>query len=255
MEEIKKLRDLTGAGIVDCKKALEESGGDIDRAVEILRKKGEAKSAKKAERVTNEGLVEMAFDGNKKVSIVKILCETDFVARNDDFKKFVKDIAQAGLDGSSEDYFNSKKDEMVLKIGENLTFGGGEVLEGEYIASYLHSNGKVASVVVFNKETDETLATDIAMQITAMSPDYIKPEDVPEEDKEKEKAIYKEQLKKEGKPEEIIDKIIEGKLNKYFEDICLLKQTFIKEDKKSVEQVLKEVDAELKVVKFVRYSL
>ncbi len=255
MEEIKKLRDITGAGIVDCKKALDEAGGDTDKAVEILRKKGEAKSAKKAERVTNEGLIGIASEDNKKVSIVKILCETDFVARNDDFKGFVNDIAVNGLTASAEDYFNAKKDEMVLKIGENITFGGGEVLDGGYVASYLHSNGKVAGVVVFNKDIDSTLASDIAMQVTAMSPEFVKPEDVPSENREKESDIYRDQLKKEGKPEEIIEKIIEGKINKYFEDICLIKQSFIKEDKKTVEQVLKESDPELEIVKFIRYSL
>lgn len=255
MEEIKKLRDITGAGIVDCKKALEEAGGEIDKAVEILRKRGEAKSAKKAERATNEGLIGVASDNSKKVSIVKILCETDFVARNDDFKEFVESVSKKGLTGSSEDYFNEKKDEMVLKIGENITFGGSEVLDGGHVSSYLHSNGKVAGVVVFNKSVDDTLATDIAMQVTAMSPDFVKPEDVPNEDRERESNIYRDQLKKEGKPDEIIDKIIVGKINKYLEDICLVKQSFIKEDKKTVEQVLKESDPGLEIVKFIRYSL
>ena len=254
MEDIKKIRDLTGAGIVDCKKALDEAGGDIDKAVEILRKKGEAKAAKKPDRATNEGLVEIV-SVNNKVSIVKVLCETDFVARNEDFKSFVKETAKAGLEGSAEEYFNDKKDEFVLKIGENLTFGAGEVLEGEYIASYLHSNNSVGSVVIFNKEIDEQLAVDIAMQATAMSPDYLSPEDVPVEEQEKEKEIYREQLKKEGKPEEIIEKILEGKINKYFEEVCLTKQSFIKEDKKKVEQVLAEADKEAKIIKFIRYSL
>ncbi|NCF75447.1 MAG: elongation factor Ts [Xanthomonadaceae bacterium] len=256
MENIKKLREITGAGIVDCKKALDEAKQDIDKAVEIIRKKGGAKAAKKIGRETNEGLIDIVIsDDNKKCSIVKILCETDFVARNHGFKNFVKDVARAGLDNSSKEYFNSKKDEMVLKIGENLIFGKGELLAGEYIASYIHSNNKVGSVVVFNKKMDESLATDIAMQIVAMSPDYIAPEDVPTKEIEKEKEIYREQLKKEGKPEQIIDKILIGKINKYFSEICLLKQIFIKNDKKSIEQIIKETDQELKIIKFVRYSL
>ena len=255
MEDIKKLRDLTGAGIVDCKKALDEAGGDFDRAVEILRKKGGAKAAKKADRATNEGLVEVASVDNKKVSIVKILCETDFVARNEDFQNFVKEVAEAGLTGSSEEFFNSKKDEFVLKVGENLTFGGGEVLKGEYVSSYKHSNNSVATAVVFNKEADESLGNDVAMQAAAMNPACLAPEEVSAEELEKEKDIYREQLKTEGKPEEMIEKILVGKVNKYYEEVCLIKQSFIKEDKKSVEQVLKEADPELKIVKFVRYSL
>lgn len=255
MEDIKKLRDLTGAGIVDCKKALDEAGGDLDKAVEILRKKGGAKAAKKADRATNEGLVEIALSGNKKVSIVKVLCETDFVARNEDFQNFVKNVAEAGLNGSAEEFFNSKKDEFVLKVGENLTFGGGEVLEGDFVSSYKHSNNSVATAVAFNKEIDSLLGNDIAMQIAAMNPSCLVPEEVSAEELEKEKDIYREQLKAEGKPVEMIEKILVGKVSKYYEDVCLIKQSFIKEDKKSVEQVLKEADPELKIIKFVRYSL
>jgi len=144
---------------------------------------------------------------------------------------------------------------MVLKIGENLIFGQSEILEGEYIISYIHSNNKAGSVIVFNKKIDENLATDIAMQVVAMFPSYISPEEVPTEEQEKEKEIYREQLKKEGKPENIIDKILIGKINKYFAEVCLLKQIFIKDDKKSIEQIMKEADSELKIIKFVRYSL
>jgi elongation factor Ts len=255
MEDLKKLRDLTGAGIVDCKKALDEAGGDLDKAVDILRKKGGAKAAKKADRATNEGLIDVATGGSKKVSIVKISCETDFVARTDDFLNFVKEVAQAGLTGSSEEFFNDKKDEMVLKVGENLTFASGEVLEGEYVSTYKHSNNKVATAVAFNKEVEGSLGTDIAMQAAAMSPSYLLPEEVSIEEMEREKDIYREQLKTEGKPEEMIEKILIGKMNKYYEEVCLIKQSSIKEDKKSVEQVLKEVDPELKIVKFIRYSL
>ncbi len=255
MENIKKLRDLTGAGIVDCKKALQEANNDIQKAVEILRKKGSAKAAKKAERSTNEGLVRTANQDNKKVSVVKVLCETDFVARNDDFKNFVQEVAEAALKNEGEKYFNEKKDEMILKIGENLSFGGEKILEGEFVVDYVHSNDKVAGLISFNKELDKNLANDIAMQIVAMSPSYLSPEDVPEEEIEKEKNIYREQLKKEGKPDEIIEKILLGKINKYFSEICLTKQAFIKEDKKSVEEILKEKDPEVKIVKFIRYSL
>lgn len=256
MEDIRKLRDLTGAGIVDCKKALDEANGDLDTAVEIIRKKSGAKAAKKADRDTNEGLIEIIVSSdNKKVSVAKVLCETDFVARNDDFKNFAIEVAKAGFEGGSEAKFNESKEAMIMKIGENLTFGGGDVLEGEYIATYKHSNNKVATVIVFNKAIDAQLGTDLAMQVTAMNPTCISPEEVPSTDKEREENIYREQLMKEGKPAEMIENILKGKINKYYEDVCLLKQGFIKEDKKKVEDVLKEADPEVKILKFVRYSL
>lgn len=252
MEKIKQLRDLTGAGIGDCKKALDESGGDIDKAVEILRKKGGAKAAKKADRATNEGVVCVAVsDDNKKASIVKVACETDFVARNEDFKAFVKEVAEAGLTGSSEEFFNSKKDEVVLKVAENLSFGGAETLEGEYVVAYLHANAKIGSGVVFDKEVDAELANGVAMHVAAMSPSYLNPEDVDAGEIEKEKDIYREQLKKEGKPEEMIEKILIGKINKYCEDVCLTKQGYIMEDKKKVEDMLEDA----KIIKFSRIEL
>ncbi|MEA2065276.1 MAG: translation elongation factor Ts [Patescibacteria group bacterium] len=256
MEKIKKLRGITGAGIVDCKSALSEAEGDIDKAVDYLRKKGAIKAAKKADRETNEGLTAIAMsDDNKKASIIKIYCETDFVARNEDFINFVKDIAERGLSESAEEYFNGKKEEMILKIGENITFGESKIIEGEYLASYIHSNKKVASVVSFNKTIDEATAKDIAMQVVAMNPSFISPDEVPESEKEKEKEIYREQLLKQGKPENIIDNILIGKINKYCEEICLLKQPFIKDDKKIVEQILKEADVDAKIVKFIKCEL
>lgn len=256
MEKIKQLREKTGAGMVECKKALDEAGGDIDKAVEIIRKKGGAKAAKKADRMTGEGLVAVAItDDNKKISVVKVLCETDFVARNDDFRIFANDVAKAGLTGSSEEYFNQRKEEVILKVGENLTLGGSEVETGEFIAFYVHSNFKLASVVVFNKMIDVELANGIAMHAVAMAPAYLRPEDVSAEEVEKEKDIYREQLSKEGKPAEMIEKILNGKVSKYYEDVCLLKQLYIKDDKKSVEQVLKETDASAVIEKFVRVVL
>lgn len=256
MEKIKELREKTGAGMVECKKALEEAGGDIEKAVEILRKKGSAKAAKKADRITNEGMVVAKNSSdNKKVSIVKILCETDFVARNADFQAFVTEVAEKGLSQSAEEYFNSKKDEIILKVGENLVFGGAVVLSGEFISSYIHSNNKLATAIVFNKTVDASLANDIAMHTAAMSPSYLAPSDVPETEIEKEKEIYREQLKQEGKPTEIVEKILLGKVNKYYEDVCLLKQYFIKDDKKTVEQFLKEADGTIKIEEFSRINL
>jgi len=256
MEKIKELREKTGAGMVECKKALDEANGDIEMAVEILRKKGGAKAAKKADRITSEGVVVIARSADgKKASAVKVMCETDFVARNDDFKKFAADVAEAGLTGSAEEFFETNKNEIVLKVGENITFGGGEVVEGAAVASYIHSTGSVASIIVFNKEVDVVLANDIAMHVVAMSPAYLLPEEVPTAELDKEKDIYREQLKTEGKPEDMIEKILVGKVGKYYEDVCLMKQLFIKDDKKSVEAVVKEAGEDLKIEKFVRISL
>ena len=155
----------------------------------------------------------------------------------------------------SEGYFNSKKEDMVLKIGENITFGKNKIIKGEYLAAYVHSNKKVASVVSFNKIIDEAIAKDIAMQIVAMNPYFVSPDEVPEEKKDKEKEIYREQLLKQGKPENIIENILIGKINKYCEEICLLKQPFIKDDKKNIEQILKEADPEAKIDGFVKCEL
>ncbi len=256
MEKIKLLREKTGAGMVECKKALDETSGDIDKAVEILRKKGSVKAAKKSDRATNEGLVDFVkTDDNKKVSVVNIKCETDFVARNEDFKEFVQEVAKQGLESDSKAYFDEKKDEVVLKVGENIIFESGDTVEGGFVGAYKHSNSKIVGIAVFDNAIDEGLASDIGMQIAAMSPTYLSPDDVPAEEVEKEKDIYREQLKKEGKPDEIIEKILMGKINKYYEEVCLLKQVFIKDDKKSIEGVIAEAGSDIKLVKFLRISL
>lgn len=256
MEKIKELREKTGAGMVECKKALDEANGDMEAAIEILRKKSGAKAAKKADRITSEGVVVVAKSADgKKVAVAKVMCETDFVARNDDFKKFALEVATAGLSGSIEEAFEAQKNEIVAKVGENVTFGGGEVVEGAFITSYIHSNDKVASVVVFNKEAEAGLASDIAMHVVAMSPAYLLPEEVPTEELDKEKEIYREQLRAEGKNDEMIEKILGGKVAKYYEDVCLVKQIFIKDDKKKVEEIVSAADKDLKIEKFFRFSL
>lgn len=191
-QTIIKLRDLTGAGMLDCKKAIDEAGDDFGKAIEILRKKGEAKATKKiAEREAKEGIVYSYIHSNNKTgSMIELFCETDFVARTDDFK---------------------------------------------------------------------SLAHDLAMQIVAMAPDYLKPEDVPAEILEKEKEVYREQLKNEGKPENIIDKVMAGKLEKFYLEVCLLKQPFIKDDKVTVEELIKQVIAKtgekIEIGRFVRFQI
>lgn len=252
-----KLRELTGAGVGDCKEALEEASGDLDKAVEVLRKKGAVKAAKKSERQTNEGVISFAKD-HSKVAVVGLACETDFVSRNEDFIKTVDEFSQKLLEvGQAElkSWAESKiKDELVVKIGENIQLAVNDIIEGDVIGTYLHSNKKIASAVVLS-EGDEELAVELAMQVAAMSPKYIQPEDIPAAEIEKEKEVYRAQLKTENKPEAMWEKIILGKLNKYYQEVCLVKQPFIKEDKKSVEQLVKEKGGNIKIIKFTRYQI
>jgi len=255
ISQIKKLRDLTGAGMMDCQKALTEAGDDMDKAVEVLRKKGEKMAGKKADRVANEGVISIQGD-NQKLAVMGLNCETDFVARNEDFIKsadeFANKLLETGKEGF-ESWAEAKiKDELIVKIGENLKLAIFDIVEAEVIGYYLHSNKKVATVVSLSKGNEE-VAKEIAMHATAMNPQYLKPEDVPADVLEKEKEIYKEQLAKEGKPADIMEKILEGKVNKFYQEVCLVKQAFVKDDKKSIEKLLEENDAIIE--KFTRYVL
>ncbi len=254
---ITKLRELTGAGIADCKVALEESNGDIEKAVEILRKKGAVKASKKADRLTKEGVIAVVKEGNR-VAIVGLACETDFVARNEDFGKTVSEFAQKLLTEGQPTFKawaeDKIKNELIVKIGENIQLVIAEIIKGEVIGTYLHSNKKIVSVVVLSSGNRE-LAIDLAMQIAAMSPKYIKPEDIQAQEIEKEKEIYREQLKGEGKPEAMWDKIIPGKLNKYYQEVCLLKQAYIKDDKITIEQLIKKQGDDIQVLKFSRFQI
>ena len=254
---ITKLRELTGAGINDCKAALEEAENNINKAVEVLRKKGAVKAAKKAERATKEGVIAFSRQGNR-VAVVGLACETDFVARTGDFIKTVSDFANKLLDTKEEEFKKWAeewiKNELVVKISENIQLVFAEVVEGEVLGTYLHSNKKIASVVVLAGGTEE-LATELAMKAAAMSPKYIKPEDVDPAELKREKDIYKEQLKTEGKPEAMWDKIIAGKVNKYYQEVCLIKQPFIKDDKISVEKFIEQSGSGIEIVKIARYKI
>jgi len=261
VKSITQLREMTGAGMLDCKSALEEGNCDMDKAIEILRKKGVLKAAKKADRATKEGVIAIAKEDGR-VAVVGLACETDFVARGAEFIASVNEFAKQLLVSSENDFStwadDKIKNEMIVKIGENLQIIAAKIIEGKIIGSYLHSNLKVASVVVLNGGSQE-LANDLAMQVTAMSPSYIKPEDVDEAEKKKEMEIYREQLKNEGKNQAMWDKIIEGKLQKYYTDVCLLRQTFIKDDKLSIEKLIKQesdkTGEKIEVVNFYRFSI
>ncbi|MBI5621928.1 elongation factor Ts [Candidatus Falkowbacteria bacterium] len=253
LDDIKKLRETTGAGMVDCQKALDEAGGDLTAAVDILRKKGLEKAGKKAERATSEGMIAMAREG-KKVAVASLRCETDFVARNSDFGAAVAEFASQLLTVSADEFKTwaeeKIKNELIVKIGENLQLGDFGVLEGDVVGVYLHSDKKQAAVVVLSGGT-AAQANDLAMQVVAMSPSYIRPEDVPAEVIAKEKEIYVEQMAGENKPAEVLQKIIEGKLQKFYMETCLLKQPFIKDDSQTVEQCLGNAT----VNEFQRYSI
>ncbi len=255
LELIKTIRQITGAGMADVKKALDQAAGDKDKAIEILRKSGAKIAAKKSERAVKEGVIALASRGHK-LAVVELACETDFVARNAEFIATVGDLAQKLLqDGVAdfESWANEHiKNNLIVKIGENLRLGKFNLIEGELMGTYLHSNKKIAGVVVLQGGNME-LAKDIAMQIAATAPRYLRPADVPAEVIAKEQEIYSEQLKNEGKSESMGEKILPGKLQKFYSEVCLLRQVFIKDDKKTIEDLLKEASAEIK--EFYYYSL
>jgi len=266
MEQIKQLRDKTGCGISDCKTALEESNGDIDKAGEILRKKGIAKAAKRADREAGEGIILAGVnEAGTEGYMLEVNSETDFVARNEKFQEFtnkvfavlktekpssVDGLLSVAMDGST---VKEQLESFSGVIGEKLEIRNAKVLQNEAgtVGSYIHMGGKMGILISLDKPGQKELAIDIAMQVAAANPKYLKPEDVPAEELAKEKDIYREQLKNEGKPEEMIEKILAGKINKYYGEVCLIKQEYIKDDKKKVEEVLGEVG----VVEFVRFSL
>lgn len=252
---IKKVRELTGAGMVDVKQALEQAGDDETKAIEILRKAGQKIAEKKSGRESKEGVIALASAAGK-LAVVKLACETDFVARNQDFidatQTFADKLLTLGLEEFTIWADNEIKNNLIVKIGENLQLVGAEIIDGPVIGSYLHSNRKVASVVVLATGSED-IAKEIAMHVAAMSPKYLQPAEVPAEVLAKEKEIIAEQLKNEGKPAEMIDKISVGKLNKFYSESCLLQQPYIKDDKLTVEQFA--LNNQAKVEKFYYFSL
>lgn len=236
--QVKSLRDRTGVPMMGCKGALEESGGDEEKAIEILRKKGEAKAVTKAGRETSEGLITTKIDGNKAVIITQF-CETDFVAKNEEFvfisNKAAETALSSGIDSAKAEADISLK-ELFTKLGENMSIEI-DLIEGEGLAEYVHTNGKVGTVINL-ASPDAEKARDIAMHITAMNPVVINPEDLPEYVVIKEREIWKEQLINEGKPEEMLDKIMIGKEKKFRAESALIKQSFVKDNEKTVEEYL-----------------
>lgn len=266
--DVAKLRQMTGAGMMDCKSALVESNGDFERAKEIIREKGKLVAAKRADRETTEGSVIALVNADNTKGILTCLgCETDFVAKNTEFQNLAKEIAEAALANLPAD-LNALKavklnnltiEEMVVqqtgKSGEKHAIPFYNKLEANYVASYIHTNGKLATIVGFNKPVSYEVGREIAMQITAMSPVSVSKDSCPKEVIEKELEIYREQIRLEGKPENMVDQIAQGKLSKFFKESTLEEQTFVKDGKISVAAYLKSVDPEVKVTGFFRFSL
>lgn len=264
---VKDLRTKTGAGMMDCKKALVEAEGDMEKAVDILREKGLSQAAKKASRVAAEGAVVSAISADGKVgTIVEVNCETDFVGSNDDFRALAARIAQqiiavnpADVEAllASEMGGKAVKDqvtEAVAKIGENISvrrFVRYESAEGA-VYSYIHGGGKIG-VLVEMKGADAELGKDVAMQVAAANPSYLDRTQVPQAEIEHEKEVLAVEARNEGKPEKIIEKMVLGRINKYYKEVCLVDQEFIKDGDLTIAKLLKSKNAE--VVRFARFQL
>ena len=260
---VKELRDRTGAGMMECKKALIEVGGDLDAASEALRSSGIAKADKKASRVAADGRVVIQTSGNKAV-IVEVNSETDFVAKDENFVNFANEVASVSLGSEVTDVqliadlemknssVEAARTELVQKVGENITIRRSTLVKHDGILGTYSHGARIGSIVALDGG-DAALARDIAMHVAAMKPICIDEDDVPSEMLETEKRIFTEQAADSGKPPEIIEKMIEGRIKKFLKEITLLGQAFIKEDKKSVGQLLKDSNA--KVISFKRYEV
>ena len=264
-QDVKELREKTGCGMMDCKKALSASDGDMEKAIEFLREKGLASAAKKAGRIAAEGIVDVIIEGNVG-AVLEVNSETDFVAKNVEFQNLVSVIAETILNSNAKTNeealslevngktINDLIVEKISTIGEKLSFRRFEVLEkdnDQVFGTYSHMGGKIVSLVVLSK--DNELAKDIAMQIAAMRPLYLDRTEVPAEVLEKEKTILKEQAENEGMDASKIEMVVNGRINKYYEEVCLVDQGFIKENKMKVSKYVESKDS--KIIKFVRYEV
>ncbi len=261
---VKELREKTGVGMMDCKKVLQETNGDIDAAIKSLREKGLSKAAKKSDRSTKEGRVVTHINNNTAV-ILELNCETDFVASNDNFIQLGKTVAKAVSENSVQSADEIKElsidgskiseiiSDAVLQLGENINIGQFKRLDtsGSF-ADYEHTNGKIGVLVEFSNDVNQDIGRDIAMQVAAMNPPYVSSDQVPTEDLENESNILRQQAISEGKPEQVVEKIIEGRLSKFYKENCLIEQTFVKDSEKTIKELL---PADTSVKAFDRFSL
>ncbi len=275
--DVKALRDKTGAGMADCKKALEEANGDMETAIEVLRKRGAASAAKRSDREAKEGIVvAKTSDDGKTAALVEVNCETDFVARNEEFVDFANAICDAVLanDVKDEDAlwalsYGDKtlaeyRDEILAKFSERIGLGRFErVTTSGHITDYTHAGSRLGVLVEFEgaAPSDEALplTRDVAMQVAAMTPQFVSREEVDQGTLDKELEIYRQQAIEEGKKEDIAQRIAEGRLGKFYEESVLVEQTFVKDPKKKVSDIVAEIGTksggDVKVVKFHRYNL
>lgn len=266
---VKELREQTGAGMMDCKKALQETNGDMSAAVDYLRETGSAQAAKKAERVAAEGSTHIATEGNNAV-ILEVNCETDFVTRNETFQNLLVELGDhilANKPKNLDEMLEQKmadKEETVQKyiesiigtIGEKIELRRFELLtkdDNDVFGTYTHQGGLIGALTVLEGSQDEAVAKDIAMHIAAVNPTYVSKEDVDEDEVNHEKEILKSQALNEGKPEKIVDKMVEGRLGKFFEQICLLEQDFVKDPDMKVKKYIDDAGATVNT--FIRYEV
>ena len=261
-KDVKVLREKTGCGMMDCKKALTEAGGDIEKAAELLREKGLASAVKKAGRIAAEGIVAAYKEGNVAV-LLEVNCETDFVAKTEQFQALVKSVAEiiikeapadvetlmatACAEGTVEEMIKN----AVATIGENIKVRRFARAEG-YTDTYIHLGGKIGVMVVTDVEPEADVIHDVAMQIAAAKPTYLAKEDVNADEIAHEKEILRAQALNEGKPEKIVDKMVEGRIQKYYKEVCLLEQPFVKDDSMSVSKM---IGGRFQVQSFVRYEM
>lgn len=270
--DVKRLREITGVGMMDCKRALEEAGGDFDQAIEILRKKGQKVAAKRADREATEGLIQTAVNDDRTVGVlVEVNSETDFVARNDSFITFAGEVAALALSSRPSDLsallastlsngetVESTTTALTGKIGEKIDVRRVAVIEaaaGNSVVAYIHPGSRLGVLVEMTGTGDAVAAAgrDVAMQAAAMNPIAATRDDVPQDIKDKELEIAREAARNEGKPEQMLDKIAEGKLNRYYKDNVLVEQPFVKDASQTVKQMLGTAGTQL--VRFVRFAL
>ncbi|MFG6148886.1 translation elongation factor Ts [Halobacillus sp. B23F22_1] len=266
---VKELREKTGAGMMDCKKALTETDGDMDKALEWLREKGISKAQKKADRIAAEGAAYITVEGNT-AALLEVNCETDFVTKNDQFQTLLKELGkhlveqkpatvEEALEQNLHGEGNKVNDyitDIVAKIGEKISlrrFVIKEKTDNDAFGAYTHMGGRIGVLTVLEGSTDEAVAKDVAMHVAAVNPRYVSREEIPEEEVNAERETLKTQALNEGKPENIVEKMVEGRLNKFFQEICLLEQDFVKDPDQKVKKYVSAAGGELNG--FVRFEV
>jgi elongation factor Ts len=270
--QVKDLREKTGVGMMECKKALEENGGDMEKAIVWLRERGMSRAAKKADRVAAEGMVEILVSPDFKSAVaLEVNCETDFVAKNEEFRAMVRDVAHVALTKNINDVEKLSEEKLssgatvkdtiaglIQKIGENMRIRRVQTIKAPsgHISAYIHMGGRIGTAVVLEgKSGVDELGKDIAMHVAAASPRYLNPEQVNKDELDQEKDIARKKLIEEKKPEAMIEKILDGQMKKFFKEVCLLEQAFVKDPDTSIMKLLEKTDKALKLTSFVRWGL